>query len=97
MDKIISYVKTRAQINPVSAEALLDKSSLSPYIRFGCLSVRYLFWKVKELVSKDASLEEFHKSFISGLLTREFYFIVASQVSLLSSRAQYQCTLYIKH
>ncbi|XP_064397582.1 cryptochrome-2-like isoform X3 [Halichondria panicea] len=80
LQKVTTYVKTRAKMNPVSAEALLDKSSLSPYIRFGCLSVRYLFWKVKELVSEDSSLEEFQKSFISGLLTREFFFTVASQV-----------------
>ncbi len=81
LQKVITYVKTRARMNPVSAEALLDKTSLSPYIRFGCLSVRYLFWKVKELVYEDSSLEEFQRSFISGILTREFFFTVASQVS----------------
>ena len=59
---------------------LFDKSSLSPYIRFGCLSVRYFLFEVKKLASKDPTIEPLLKDVTGKLLQREFYCTVAKQV-----------------
>nr|CZT32451.1 Crypto2_SubDo [Suberites domuncula] len=81
LQRIPEYVSKRmTQSSVFNAETLLDKSSLSPYIRFGCLSVRYFFWTIKDLVADDEKMEEFWKKFASGILSREFFFTVASQV-----------------
>ena len=64
-------------------DMLFDKSSLSPYIRFGCLSVRYFLDHVKQLASKDSSAETLLKDVTGKLLQREFYFTVAKQVSMM--------------
>ena len=66
---------------------LFDKSSLSPYIRFGCLSVRYFLSEVRKLASKDPSMEPLLKDVTGKLLQREFYFTVAKQVSCAMNRA----------
>ena len=61
-------------------DQLFDKSSLSPYIRFGCLSVRYFLWNVKCYAKSNPKLECFVKEVVSKLLQREFFLIVAAQV-----------------
>lgn len=60
---------------------LFDKSALSPYVRFGCLSVRYFLWKTKWLARSNPTLDVVVKQLTHKLLDREFYFIVAAQVS----------------
>ena len=59
---------------------LFDKSSLSPYIRFGCLSVRYFLWNLKCYAKSNPKLECLLKEIVSKLLQREFFLIVAAQV-----------------
>ena len=59
---------------------LFDKSALSPYIRFGCLSVRYLLWKTEWLARSNPAIEKVVKQLTQKLLDREFYFVVAAQV-----------------
>ena len=59
---------------------LFDKSALSPYVRFGCLSVRYLLWKAKWLAKSNPAVEKVVKQLTQKLLDREFYFVVAAQV-----------------
>ena len=60
---------------------LFDKSSLSPYIRFGCLSVRKFLWYLRELKNNNPKADKLYKELFSKLLQREFYFLVSSQVS----------------
>ena len=60
---------------------MFDKSALSPYVRFGCLSVRYLLWKAKWLAKSNPAVEKVVKQLTQKLLDREFYFVVAAQVS----------------
>ena len=60
---------------------LFDKSALSPYIRFGCLSVRYFLFEVKKLANKDTAVEPLLKDVTGKLLQREFYCTVAKQVN----------------
>jgi len=62
-------------------DLLFDKTSLSPYVRFGCLSVRYFLWKVKWCAKSNPALEHLVKEVTSKLLQREFYFTVEAQVS----------------
>ena len=59
---------------------LFDKSSLSPYVRFGCLSVRYILWKVKWLSKGNPHMEHVVRQLTRKLLDREFYFVIAGQV-----------------
>ena len=59
---------------------LIHPTALSPYIRFGCLSVRYFLLKMREMLRADASYEPLFKEVTSKLLQREFYFTVLAQV-----------------
>ncbi len=70
---------------------LFDKTSLSPYIRFGCLSVRYFLAKVKLFASSDPAIETVVKDLREKLLQREFYFTTAAVVSCVVE-AFYQCS-----
>ena len=65
---------------PLQVDMLFDKSSLSPYIRFGCLSVRFLLQKVKWYSQSRPSMEKVAKELTFKLLQREFFFIVSAQV-----------------
>ena len=62
------------------SDMLLDQSSLSPYIRFGCLSVRHFWHYVYNLAIVDSKYDALRKEVVAKLLQREFYFVVASQV-----------------
>ena len=74
------YCETRKQKFNDPADMLLDKTSVSPYIRFGCLSVRRMWDYLCKLALVDNQYETLRKEVIAKLLQREFYFIVASQV-----------------
>ena len=67
-------------VSLLQVDQLFDKSSLSPYIRFGCLSVRYFLWNVKCYAKSNPKLECLMKKVVSKLLQREFFLIVAAQV-----------------
>ena len=86
-----STATTQSQVN-----MLFDKTSLSPYIRFGCLSVRFFLYEVKKLASKDSAMEPLLKDVTGKLLQREFYFTVAKQVRkcLPAFLSNTHCTLY---
>ena len=78
----VSYTMSVRVPPPTSPQVdqLFDKSSLSPYIRFGCLSVRYFLWNLKCYAKSNPKLECLLKEVVSKLLQREFFLIVASQV-----------------
>lgn len=81
LKRLVEYCHLRSK--PPSdnyVEMLFDKSALSPYIRFGCLSVRYFLFEVKKLANKDAAVEPLLKDLTGKLLQREFYCTVAKQV-----------------
>lgn len=61
-------------------DMLFDKSSLSPYVRFGCLSVRYFWRYVKNLADHDRRKSNLMKEVTGKLLQRELFLISASQV-----------------
>ena len=82
--------KLEQSLTYMQVDMLFDKSSLSPYIRFGCLSVRYFLFEVKKLASKDPTVEPLLKDVTGKLLQREFYFTVAKQV-IIRSITLYYC------
>ena len=67
---------------PLQVDVLFDKSALSPYVRFGCLSVRHFLWRTKMIAKTNPAVEKVSKQLMQKLLNREFYFVVASQVCL---------------
>lgn len=81
LERLENYCKVRSKPFAKPTDYLFDKSSLSPYVRFGCLSVRYFWHYIKEQYNKDRSLSQLYQDVTSKLLQREFYFLVASQVS----------------
>ena len=74
------YCEVRKKKFADPVDMLLDKTSLSPYIRFGCLSVRHLYNFLCKLAMADKQYDALRIEVITKLLQREFYFIVASQV-----------------
>lgn len=80
LKRLDSYCQVRCQPFKNPYDCLFDKTSLSPYVRFGCLSVRYFWYHVRELAAKDKTKIAFAQEVSSKLLQREFYFIVSSQV-----------------
>jgi cryptochrome len=74
------YCQMRCQDTENNVDMLFDKSALSPYVRFGCLSVRYLLWKAKWLAKSNPAVEKVVKQLSQKLLDREFYFVVAAQI-----------------
>lgn len=66
LNKIKNHKKYNDNRNTVS----LKTSLLSAYIKFGCISIREVYWKIIEELGKNNNL-------ISQLIWREFYFYVA--------------------
>lgn len=72
-------------VEPVACSAQQETNSpfpksskLSPYLRFGCLSVKYLFHRMNQ-VYKEAHGKSAPLSVHLPLLWREFFFVVASR------------------
>lgn len=80
MKRLDVYCKIRTQPFQNTYDCLFDKTSLSPYVRFGCLSVRYLWHHFKQLAVQDNSKITLCQDVTTKLLQREFYFVVSSQV-----------------
>ena len=57
---------------------LLSKDSLSPYIRFGCLSPRQFFSKLHQFTSVSTRGQALLEQLTKNLLLREFAFLVGS-------------------
>lgn len=74
------YCQLRSRPAQNMVDMLFDKSSLSPYIRFGCLSVRKFLWYLRDLKNNNPKADKLYKELFSKLLQREFYFLVSSQV-----------------
>ena len=75
LSRLSKFCAHRTSLSDDPIEWLMNKDSLSPYIRFGCLSVRQLFSQLRQFASLggQALLQEMTKN----LLLREFAFLVA--------------------
>ena len=47
-----------------------ETTHLSAYIKFGCISIREVYWKIRDELGKNSVL-------LSQLIWREFYFYIA--------------------
>lgn len=55
-----------------------SQNVLSPYLRFGCLSARLFYWKLRELYRKVKKRKDPPLSLHGQLLWREFFYTVAT-------------------
>ncbi len=69
------YDKTRDDINDTEGT-----SHLSPYIKYGIVSVREIFWKVEKMFGVDHAL-------IRELIWRSFYYKIAKFTDVLKGRS----------
>ena len=59
---------------------LMSRESLSPYFRFGCLSVRQFFSQLKQFASTSRKGQQLFEQLTKNLLLREFSYLVGSSV-----------------
>lgn len=59
---------------------LLNKDSLSPYIRFGCLSVRQFFSQIRQYASLSTKGQMLFEELTKNLLMREFSTMIGNSV-----------------
>ena len=78
LSHVHSYCSRRARLPEEPFVWLTSKDALSPYIRFGCLSVRLLYSEVKQFASTSSRGRTFLKKITNNLLLREFAFVVGS-------------------
>jgi deoxyribodipyrimidine photo-lyase len=68
--KQLNKVKDQKKYNTNRNTLSIETSLLSAYIKFGCISIREVYWKVKDKLGTSNSL-------LSQLFWREFYFYIA--------------------
>ena len=73
-----SFCNRRARLPEEPYIWLTSKDALSPYIRFGCLSVRLLYSKVKQFASTSSRGQALFKQVTNNLFLREFAYVIGS-------------------
>ncbi len=68
--KQIQKLKKQNQYNTTRNSLSLETSHLSAYLKFGCVSIREVYHKIKKLYGKENNL-------LDQLFWREFYFYIA--------------------
>lgn len=68
--KQLRKIKNQKKYNTNRNTLSIETSLLSAYIKFGCISIREVYWKIKEKLGATNSL-------IDQLFWREFYFYIA--------------------
>jgi deoxyribodipyrimidine photo-lyase len=68
--KQLKKLKDQKKYNTNRNKLSIETSLLSAYIKFGCISIREVYWNVKEKLGTSNSL-------LSQLFWREFYFYIA--------------------
>nr|CAZ66367.1 cryptochrome [Suberites domuncula] len=78
LSRLSSFCSRRAAIPNEPVHWLMSKDTLSPYIKFGCLSVRQLFSQLLQFASTSSKGQELFELLTKNLLLREFAFLVGS-------------------
>lgn len=79
--RLSRYCSRRALLGSEDmTSSLLSKDSLSPYLRFGCLSVRQFFSQVKQFASTSSKGQQLFEQTTKNLLLREFSYLVGASV-----------------
>ena len=76
LSRLSSFCTRRAMISDDPVSWLMSKDTLSPYIRFGCLSVRQLFNQLRQFASTSTRGQVLFEQLTKNLLLREFTFLV---------------------
>ena len=80
LTRLSSFCSKRARRHEDPVFWLMSKDSLSPYIRFGCLSVRQLYSQVRQYACMSSKGQVLFEEMTKNLLMREFSFCVGSSV-----------------
>lgn len=78
LSRLSSFCARRALTSDDPVAWLLSKDTLSPYIRFGCLSVHLLFSQLRQYASTSTKGQTLFEQLTKNLLLREFAFLVGS-------------------
>ena len=81
LSRLSSFCTRRAMSGADPVNWLMSKDSLSPYIRFGCLSVRQLFSQLRQFASTSSKGQNLFEQLTKNLLLREFAFLVGSSTA----------------
>ncbi|RWS10201.1 cryptochrome-2-like protein [Dinothrombium tinctorium] len=71
---VVSFAKPNTSPNSLKPSTTV----LSPYLKFGCLSCRRLYFKLKEIESKSSKCTQPPVSLVGQLLWREFFYANAA-------------------
>ena len=74
LQRLAEFRETRSVSSKNLSGWLTMEDSLSPYIRFGCVSVRQIFHQLNKVVSGN---QQFISTMVKNLLLREFAYCVA--------------------
>ena len=81
--RLSRFFSKRLQNSDDPTSWLMSKEALSPYIRFGCLSVRQFFGQLKHYSSTSTKGQQLFEQLTKNLLLREFSYLVGSSVPKL--------------
>ena len=76
LSRLPNFGAQRVSLSDDPIEWLMNKNSLSPYIRFGCLSVLQLFSQLRQFASTSLKGQALFEELTKNLLLREFAFLV---------------------
>ena len=76
LSRLSKFGSHRTSLSDDPIEWLMNKDSLSPYIRFGCLSVRQLFSQLRQFAFTSVKGQALFEELTKNLLLREFAFHV---------------------
>ena len=80
LSRLSSFCSKRVTQHEDPVTWLMSKDSLSPYLRYGCLSVRQLFSQLRQYASTSNKGQILFEELTKNLLMREFAFLVGSSV-----------------
>lgn len=76
LSRLSSFCVRRLAVPDNPTNKLMSMDALSPYMRFGCLSVRHVFYHLRQFATTSNKGQELYDTFSKGLLQREFAFLL---------------------
>lgn len=76
LSRLSSFCVRRLSVPDNPTNKLMSKDSLSPYLRFGCLSARHIFYHLRQFATTSTKGQELYDTMSKGLLQREFAFLL---------------------
>lgn len=80
LSRLSSFCSKRISQSDDSISWLMSKDSLSPYIRFGCLSVCQIFSQLRQYASTSNKGQMLFEDLTKNLLMREFAYLVGNSI-----------------